>query len=95
MNAMPSLDVLVVDDESALPEQLRRLFVREGHPQVRQPRGEAVEDRRVDQLAGALDRVASVVAEVVARPLGARDTDAEGDERVGRGGAHVLRRCSA
>jgi FixJ family two-component response regulator len=31
MNTLPSLDVLVVDDESALREQLRRLFAREGH----------------------------------------------------------------
>jgi len=44
MNPMPSLDVLVVDDESALREQLRRLFVREGHRVVTVPDGRAAID---------------------------------------------------
>ena len=44
MNAMPSLDVLVVDDESALREQLRRLFLREGHRVVTVPDGRAAID---------------------------------------------------
>jgi DNA-binding response OmpR family regulator len=44
MNTMPSLDILVIDDESVLREQLRRLFTREGHRVVAVPDGRAAID---------------------------------------------------
>ncbi len=40
-----SLDIPVVDDESALREQLRRLFTREGHPVLTVPDGRGASDR--------------------------------------------------
>jgi DNA-binding response OmpR family regulator len=43
--AMRPLDILVVDDESALREQLRRAFAREGHRVVSVPDGHAAIDR--------------------------------------------------
>ena len=39
------LDILVVDDESTLREQLRQLFVRQGHRVVAVPDGRAAIDR--------------------------------------------------
>src|SRR3954452_1681333 len=43
--AAETLDILVVDDESALREQIRRLFERDGHRVVAVPDGRSAVDR--------------------------------------------------